>query len=50
MILADEQVIKVDPANEEWIELWTNYKEESGLPRFRGMSDEEIAAALEQVK
>ena len=31
---ADDQGIKVDPTNEEWTELWTNYKKELGLPPF----------------
>ena len=33
--MADEQGIMVDPANEEWMELWANYKKELGLPKFR---------------
>jgi len=32
--MADEQGIMVDPENEEWVELWVNYKEELGLPEF----------------
>jgi hypothetical protein len=31
---ADEKGINVDPTNEEWLELWTNYKKELGLPPF----------------
>jgi len=32
--LADTKGIKVDPTNEEWVSLWTNYKSELGLPPF----------------
>jgi hypothetical protein len=31
---ADEKGINVDPTNEEWLELWTNYKKELDLPPF----------------
>jgi hypothetical protein len=31
---ADEKEINVNPTNEEWLELWTNYKKELGLPPF----------------
>ena len=30
---ADEQGISVDPENEEWLELWDNYREQ--LPEFK---------------
>ena len=33
--LADAKGITVDPANEEWQELWKNYREDLGLPPFR---------------
>lgn len=33
--LADERGIEVDPDNEEWVELWEDYKAELGLPIFR---------------
>ena len=33
--MADEQGIDVDSANEEWLEMWGNYKKELGLPEFR---------------
>ncbi len=32
--MADDQGILVDPENEEWAELWENYKQELGLPGF----------------
>jgi hypothetical protein len=32
--MADDAGIAIDPGNEEWMELWENYKEELGLPRF----------------
>ncbi len=35
MDMADEQGILVDPENEEWTELWENYKQELGLPHFK---------------
>jgi len=35
LYLADSSGIKVDPANEVWIELWEKYKRELGLPKFR---------------
>ena len=34
MALADEKGIAVDPANEEWDELWENYKKELELPEY----------------
>jgi len=33
--MADEQGITVDPTNEEWLELWENYKKELNLPGFK---------------
>jgi len=33
--MADEQGIAVDPENDEWIQLWVDYKEELNLPVFR---------------
>jgi hypothetical protein len=33
--MADEQGISVNPQNEEWVELWENYKTQLGLPRFK---------------
>jgi len=32
--LADEQKIAVDPANEEWTELWENYRKGLNLPEY----------------
>ncbi|GAI05460.1 unnamed protein product [marine sediment metagenome] len=33
--MADEQGITVDPANEEWLELWENHKKRLGLTVFK---------------
>jgi hypothetical protein len=33
--MADAEGIRIDPQNEEWIELWENYKKELGLPKFK---------------
>jgi len=33
--MADEKGITVDPANEEWDELWENYKKELNLPEYK---------------
>jgi len=33
--MADEQKIKVDPENEEWIELWQNHVKSLNLPHFK---------------
>ena len=33
--LADDQGIAVTPENEEWIELWENYKKQLGLPKIK---------------
>ena len=33
--LAAEQQIAVDPMDDDWIELWENYKQELSLPLFR---------------
>jgi len=33
--LADDQGIDVNPENEEWIELWENYKKQLGLPKCK---------------
>ena len=46
--MADEKTMKVAPDNEEWVELWGNYKKSIGLPKLKVMSDEEIAAALKK--
>jgi TRAP transporter TAXI family solute receptor len=32
--LADVKGIRVNPENQEWIDLWENYKKEQDLPRF----------------
>jgi len=32
---AAERFITVDPMNEEWVELWGNYKKELALPKFK---------------
>ena len=37
LALADAQGIKVDPENEEWIELWAGYKKDLELPVFKVM-------------
>ena len=44
--LADADNISVTPENEEWVELWENYKKELGIPRFKAMTDDEIREAL----
>lgn len=33
--IADDQDITVNPENEEWIELWENYKKQLGLPGIK---------------
>jgi len=33
--MADEQGIKVDPENEEWMQLWENHKKKLNLPEFK---------------
>jgi len=33
--MADEKGIKVDPENEEWVQLWTDYKKELNLEPFK---------------
>lgn len=33
--MADEKGIAVTPENEEWMELWENYKKQLGLPKIR---------------
>ena len=43
---ADQEGISVGPQNEDWMALWNEFKKKSGFPRFRIMSDEQIAAAL----
>jgi len=46
--LADEQGIKIDPENEEWIALWADYKKTNNIPVFRIISDiNEIKALME---
>jgi len=47
---ADKEGISVNPKNKDWTELWSNYKKEIGLPRFRILSDEEITAELAKLK
>ncbi len=37
--MADEQDIDIDPGNDEWIELWENYKIQLGLPLYQMMDD-----------
>jgi len=48
--MADKEGISVNPKNKDWTELWSNYKKEIGLPRFRILSDEEITAELTKLK
>jgi len=33
--MADDQGVIVDPSNEEWAELWYNYRDSLGLPPYR---------------
>jgi len=50
MKMADEKGLQVTPDNEEWVQLWKDYKKELGLPRLRIMTDAEIADALAKIK
>lgn len=44
--IADEKELWVNPANEEWLELWENYKKDIGIPKVRVMTDAQIKEAL----
>ncbi len=46
---ADASKVEVNPRNAKWIDLWTDTKKQSGIPRFRIMSDDEIAAGLSKL-
>lgn len=41
---ADKNDIKVDPANQKWVDFWDDYKKD--LPRMMSLTDEEVKAAL----
>ncbi len=43
---ADAEKIDVNPRNEKWLSFWADYKAQAKLPKFRIMSDAEIAAEL----
>ena len=36
--MANEKSIEIDPENEEWMELWENYKEQLNLPTLKFFS------------
>lgn len=44
--MADEKGIEVTPGNPEWQELWSDYKIEKKIPKYRIMEDEEIELEL----
>jgi len=50
MQMAKDKGLQIAPDNEEWVQLWRDYKKGLGLPRLRIMTDEEIAAALAKIK
>jgi len=33
--MADEELIKIDPENKEWADLWENHKKQLGIPLFK---------------
>jgi len=43
---ADTIDVEVNPLNEEWIELWENYKTQIGIPIVRTMMDAQITEAI----
>jgi hypothetical protein len=43
---ANKQSIKVDPSNDTWIKLWSDYKKEKKLPIVKTMSDAQIKDGL----
>jgi len=47
---AEANGIKISPQNEDWVDLWINYKKEINIPRVKIMTDKEIAAALPKLR
>lgn len=43
---ADAADVEVNPLNEEWVELWENYKVQIGIPVVKTMLDAEITEAI----
>lgn len=44
--MAIDKRIRIDPNNDEWTQLWENYKKDNNIPKIMIMSDEEIEAGL----
>lgn len=47
---ADAKGIAVGANNQEWLELWSDYKKEIRIPQIKPMTDEEIKKGLMQLK
>lgn len=43
---AEAKKIKISPQEKAWVSFWKEYKKEIGIPRFRIMTDAEIAEGL----
>jgi uncharacterized protein len=41
--------IDINPTNEAWTDFWTDYKNEISIPKYKIMSDDEIAEALKTI-
>lgn len=44
---AEAKGYMIHPSDEEWIQLWKDYKKEIEIPIFKIMSDDEVAAGLD---
>jgi len=48
---ADDRGIRVDPANEEWVKLWEEYKQEIGIFKYKAeLTEEEMTGRLRLMK
>lgn len=47
---AKQKGLKPTPDNKAWVQLWRDYKKNSGLPKVKIMTDEQITAGLRKIK
>jgi TRAP-type uncharacterized transport system substrate-binding protein len=50
MNMAKQKGLKIAPDNKAWVQLWRDYKKESGLPKVKIMTDDQITAGLRKIK
>jgi hypothetical protein len=47
---AEQEGIRVSPANDKWVRLWQDCKKRARIPHYRQMTDDEITAGLARMK